>query len=96
MPLVNTTNKRYKPSNGTEGDLFISEWCNLCAHYKDDNDDYCEILGLTFSLNIHHIDYPKEWIYDENEQPCCTNYLHNTEKPKPRCSKTIDMFGANN
>ena len=85
--------EKYSPSNGTEGDIFIAQWCNSCAFYKNEDDEYCETLGLTFALDVDDSDYPVEWTYDKNNQPCCTKYLHDSEKPIPRCSGTQDMFG---
>lgn len=82
----------YQPSNGTEGEVFISQWCESCAFYKDNDDKYCDILGLTFAFNTKNSNYPTEWIYDENGKPCCTKYLHDSKKPVPRCTRTREMF----
>lgn len=42
--------KLYRPSNGTDGDIFMSLWCNHCAHYEVEEGEYCGVLGLTGSL----------------------------------------------
>ena len=92
--------EKYRPSNGSEGDSFIAEWCVNCARYETDEDDltaefdYCGILGDTFIYADDDKKYPEEWTYDENGKPCCTAYIHNSEKiPVPRCTRTKDMFG---
>ena len=69
--------KPYRPSNGTEGMYFTSEFCENCIH---DNPDYnaksprCEILTLTMCLSANDPDYPKEWIYNDNNEPTCTKF----------------------
>lgn len=70
-------NKKYRPSNGTEGDCFMSNFCYQCIH---DNPDYnaksprCEIMTLTMCLGVDDKDYPKEWIYQDGK-PTCTNFV---------------------
>jgi hypothetical protein len=54
----------YRPSNGTEGELFIEHWCANCERDSDEN---CEILARTFAYDVDHPKYPKEWIVCENE-----------------------------
>lgn len=83
---------KYRPANGTEGDIFRAEWCDSCALLKDENEEYCQILGSTFMFHTDDPGYPDEWEYDEDGNPCCTEYLHDSEKPMPRCTRTIDMF----
>ena len=73
------TKKLYRPSNGSEGDWFINKYCNNCIHGKyehtgDIQDKPCDILSSSFCYGIEDEKYPKEWQYDENNKPCCTNY----------------------
>jgi len=86
--------EKYRPSNGTEGDIFTAEWCGNCLHYKDpETEEYCQILGDTFAFNVDDDNYPGEWTYDENGKPMCAAYNHNTEtRLTPRCTRTEDMF----
>lgn len=69
--------KKYRPSNGTEGDYFMSEHCYQCIH---DNPDYnaksprCDIMGNTMCMDVNDKDYPSEWTYDENGKPTCTSF----------------------
>jgi hypothetical protein len=38
--------KKYRPSNGTEGAIFESEWCEKCGLYYDPEEEvYCPVLG---------------------------------------------------
>lgn len=87
----------YQPSNGTEGEVFWSEWCCKCSKDKamregadiDDCDDneVCSILAASFRGEA------KEWVYGPNGQPMCTAF-HEFGTPEPyRCPATDDMFG---
>lgn len=64
--------KNYMPSNGTEGDIFFDNYCYKC--YKEKQ---CTIL--TNSLMGKR---PKQWIYDENNNPTCTSFNPNRPKTK--------------
>ena len=46
----------YRPSNGTEGEIFMEGFCYRCTKEPD-----CEILSNTLALDIDDRDYPKEW-----------------------------------
>lgn len=64
--LPNTLHEEpYMPCNGSEGDIFMSRWCNTCI--LDVNED-CEILALSLCG-----EQPKQWVYFENK-PICTAY----------------------
>ncbi|MDH5257009.1 MAG: hypothetical protein OEX07_03345 [Gammaproteobacteria bacterium] len=83
--------KKYQPSNGTEGDAFISSWCTNCNKYHDkETDKYCQILGATFCFDVEDDKYPVEWVIGEHG-PCCTAFSCE-EGATPRCDRTIDMF----
>lgn len=71
--------RKYQPSNGTEGDIFINQFCNRCCHEKfihtqNDNDKMCNIFSDSLIYNIKDEEYPKEWIYDNNGLPICTKF----------------------
>ncbi len=61
---------KYRPSNGTEGMIFMDEFCDRC--YYDRNQD-CPIIVLTMCLETEDKDYPPEWIYI-GETPTCTKF----------------------
>jgi len=71
--------KSYRPSNGTEGMCFVSEFCEQCIHEKfihtsNDNDKKCDIFSATMLYDIGEAEYPKEWIYQDNK-PICTAFV---------------------
>jgi hypothetical protein len=72
-------NKKYRPSNGTEGDQFINRFCDHCAyekfiHTSNSNDLKCEILSKSLLYNINEAEYPEEWQYNSRNKPICTQY----------------------
>lgn len=64
--------EKYRPSNGTEGEMFMERWCYDCK--KDENHD-CPILGSTFFLDVEDPGYPTEWQYGPDGQPKCTAFV---------------------
>jgi hypothetical protein len=95
----------FQPSNHTVGQSFIAEWCGNCARDKalreggalDECDDNqrCDIVGRTMAYNVDDTEYPDEWIYDRNGQPCCTAFIPSGDPvPAPRCDHTDDIFGG--
>lgn len=69
--------KYYIPSNGTEGMMFTSEFCDKC--YKESS---CTIL-----LKAMCGDMPKQWIYNPN--PTCTSF--NPTRPKSKKKRPVGM-----
>lgn len=72
-------NKKYCPSNGTEGMMFMAKFCDQCAkekftHTQQDGDKKCDILTATMVHGILDDEYPKEWVYNENNVPVCTAF----------------------
>lgn len=69
--------RKYRPSNGTEGEYFMSEHCYQCIH---DNPDYdaksprCEIMTFVMCFDTNDKEYPKEWIYGDDGKPTCTKF----------------------
>jgi hypothetical protein len=64
---------RYRPSNGSEGDMFQARWCARCT--KDDYEAgvFCPIIAATMCLDTDDPNYPEEWTY-RGGQPCCTAF----------------------
>lgn len=96
---VEKAGQPYQPSNGTEGEIFWSEWCCRCSKDKSmregvdieecDDNEICRILGASFQGKA------KEWVYGADGQPMCTAF-HEFGTPEPyRCPNTTDMFGEN-
>lgn len=71
------TGKKYRPSNGSEGDGFMEKFCANCIHEKyyhtmNDNDKMCDIISASMVYDLHEPNYPSQWTYDENDNPVCT------------------------
>lgn len=73
--------KSYRPSNGTEGDIFWSNWCAKCIKKSD-----CSIwMGAMAGR------HPRQWVQDPDPQ--CTSFQdHRRPTKNYRCKKTADMF----
>lgn len=54
----------YRPSNGTEGQLFMEAWCSNCAIDANHN---CEILARSLAFDLNSPEYPKEWVRRAND-----------------------------
>jgi hypothetical protein len=71
--------KPYRPSNGTDGEIFMSRMCADCAldchgtEYEDG--PFCEILAEAFAGG-----QPVQWIEDERG-PRCTAFTLDPEAP---------------
>lgn len=87
-------NKPYRPSNGTEGEMFCEQFCYLCR-YDQYEDDPCDILTRSLICSVGDADYPEEWLYDRNGRPTCTAF-HDVMSAEPaagdRCPLTMDLF----
>lgn len=105
--LKHRAGEKYQPSNGTEGEFFFSAWCRHCQRDKamrdgvdydecDDN-EICLIPAATMAFNVEDEEYPKEWQYGKDGQPCCTAFVPEGETiPEKRCELTVDMFETAN
>lgn len=92
---------RYQPSNASEGESFISDWCGYCERDKCQNgskpmdecfgDDFCEILGATMAFGINDEEYPSEWVKIDGA-PQCRAFVQLGDGLPIIDKKTIDMF----
>ncbi len=84
--------KPYRPSNGTEGMWFMSQFCERC-HYDQkyqrtqDGKYGCKIIMLTHVYNIDDPEYPKEWVQDEAGNPTCTKFKLPTKRVRGAVKK---------
>lgn len=96
----------YRPSNGSEGEGFMSEFCLQCIHDNPDPNSpkKCEILTATMFFYPTDPEYPKEWIYKDGK-PRCTNFVrwdwdndgdpddpHNPKAPVIPDPNQLDLF----
>lgn len=65
--------ERYRPSNGTEGDIFMDQFCRQCKH-DDEEDNLCDIIALTMAYDVDEKEYPEEWQHGQDGEPLCTKY----------------------
>lgn len=84
--------KKYRPSNGTTGGAFTSEFCARCAHEDASEEKFCDISTRAHVHEINDPEYPPEWTYDHNDRPICTAFKLKPDEPY-RCPDTKDMFG---
>lgn len=68
--------KKYRPSNGSEGEMFKERFCYDCTKCNagDPDKDPCDIEVRTFFLDLRDPGYPSEWQYGPNGQPVCTAF----------------------
>ncbi len=59
--------KPYRPSNGTEGMMFMEAFCERCTKDRFDEtgkpEDGCDILMRTLCHEIKDAEYPPEWTH---------------------------------
>lgn len=67
----------YRPSNGTEGEGFHESYCYQCLHTNPDpeGEKQCQIWMKALCYNTNEPEYPKEWTYDDQGKPTCTNHV---------------------
>ena len=90
----------YRPGNGTDGMIFVSQYCDNCEKdrmYRKDPDshDGCQIVAKTFAYDIGDPRYPKEWCYEGGEPTCTAFECERTpgeSPPTPRDTRTGDLF----
>ena len=73
--------KSYRPSNGTEGHWFESQWCNRCV-----KESGCTILTGAYAGKS-----PKQWV-EGDDGPRCTSFQDHKRPTSFRCKKTDDLF----
>lgn len=66
----------YRPSNGTEGMMFTSEFCDHCIHDNSEKGKYCKLLTASLCFEPYDPGYPIEWKYDALGHPTCTAYVN--------------------
>lgn len=54
----------YRPSNGTEGEIFMHNWCERCtrdaAHRRNADAPGCKIIAYMMAFDIDDPEYPKQ------------------------------------
>lgn len=77
----------YRPSNGTEGEIFMARWCARCSRDQARRDgdafDGCEIIDLTMAYDIDDPSYPKAWVQDDDGSPSCSEFTAGDADDQP-------------
>lgn len=97
----------YEPSNGTEGEIFMSFFCEQCIKHPISSDakSQCPILMKVFAYRRCDPKYPPQWHY-KNGQPRCSSFKDRDEeyekrrqrrrqqgvKPRKINVKNLDLF----
>ena len=85
----------YRPSNGTEGEIFQAlRWAG-CRHDRasDGNGRLIELAAWAYDLGDEG--YLAEWQYGADGQPRCTAFKDRHRPARtPRCGATDDLFGG--
>jgi hypothetical protein len=95
--FASCSGQKYRPSNGTEGEIFYDAWCQDCRKdeaFRKGEGDSCLILAATMCLDVDDEEYPKEWLYGADGQPKCTAFEPLDGHPPARCDATLDLFGG--
>lgn len=72
----------FRPSNSSEGDWFMSEWCERCR--KDTEDEPCPILMASMAYGVDEPGYPAAWVTDESGPRCTAFLAEGEEAPEPQ------------
>lgn len=80
--------QKWRPSNGTEGEMFQSNYCSDCDRW--DEETGCPIAAATFSLDKGDPEYPQEWQIGSDGQPTCSAF----NDPDAADPRQLDMFVA--
>jgi hypothetical protein len=67
--------KKYRPSNGQEGEWFMEDYCYQCAKDDPDNNLLCPIIAKTMAFDIDDKRYPGQWQYGADNMPLCTEFI---------------------
>jgi hypothetical protein len=93
---------KYRPSNGSEGELFVSSWCGTCARdhgmlkglplEECDDNQVCDIIARTYAYDINDPRYPDDWQYGADGQPRCHAYVEEGQPIPVKDDLTLDLF----
>lgn len=82
--------ERWRPSNGTGGDIFYSRWCEHCERERYPDSKPCGILTKTLIYRMDDKKYPKQWVRDD-EGPKCLAFRERAKTSyRPRSNKIRD------
>jgi len=74
--LKKRAGQKWRPSNGTEGEMFMEAFCYKCLN--DDIAKDCDILLNSMLYDTDDDRYPKEMQIDKDGQPTCIAFKKDT------------------
>lgn len=82
------TTEKWRPSNGTGGDIFRSMFCDKCEKDRYESKP-CGIFTRTLIYDVDDPKYPAEWICNtgvpwREENPRCTAFVAKGSVPRKR------------
>jgi len=83
IKIPKSAGKPYRPSNGTEGEMFMERFCYQCKHdqeWLENETNPCQILNASLFFCIDDKEYPKEWVFDPGGVPTCTKFEQKLKK----------------
>ena len=88
--MQNKGYKKYRPTNGTCGQMFQQRYCDKCEHdrqWRESEKNPCKILNNAMAFDLKDPGYPSEWTYDQAGDPTCTAFLSEERAKNIRISK---------
>jgi hypothetical protein len=99
---IERAGKKYRPGNGIEGAVFTESWCAECERdhgmmaglplEECDDNQICDLIGLTYLHQVDHPDYPSQWQYGKDGQPRCTDFIPKGQPIPAKDKLTGDLF----
>lgn len=67
--------KKYRPSNGIEGEFFMENFCYRCRHDDIEEGRNCPIATMTWIFGVEDSEYPNQWVrHDDGIGGYCTAF----------------------
>jgi len=85
--------KKFQPSNGTHGEIFMNAFCYACVKWphSSDAENQCRIALRTMAYSVKDKEYPEEWQYTD-DGPVCTAYKSREEFNTERRDKRKNLI----
>lgn len=91
--------KPYRPSNGTEGCWFESQFCDRCAKENVSKEQFCHIhnRAILYDLteqggaNGVEVRFPTEWVEIDGKPQCTAFVLRTSPEEEEQIPETIPV-----
>lgn len=61
--------KPFRPSNGSEGEMFMERNCFICIKDDPEKDILCPLIAASMACEIDDPGYPQEWQCEDQIDP---------------------------